>query len=357
MESELYYSSDKSKCLLISSINKMNELFGYKRISDYKYDNLLVVGNGFDLNLGLRTTYRDFANSRIFKRMYIKRTQEKLQMGNLFPSLIDFLYGKKYQDKWYDIENALLEYVSRKQDGDFVNNVIEDKKDFQLVCKSLIDYLASFFDGRNNDPNISIKMMESPAGKLLLRLNSHNNIVYSFNYTPIELILCLLGKDQFSDPLNAVRIHGEIKDETIIKKDIKDNIIILGIETNNIRNISPEYSFLIKSNNEAYRSTSIATDLLNSRNVIFFGHSLNEMDFGYFDGYFKMLTCNTDKERKLTVITKDNSSRIKILDNIRKMGISVRDIFAHTDVQFFLTEKLYGDEIESKKFDKLIESI
>lgn len=353
MEKEIYYSSDRRKVIIISSVGKMNEIMEYMDQLRYKYDNMLVIGNGFDLNLGLRTTYKDFVNSRIFKRVYVKRLQEKCKGDNPQPSLIDYLYGKKFLEKWYDIESALLEYVSRKPDGSFVNNVEEDKKDYERVCESLVEYLASLFKVKDQI-GLANKMGKSAAGQLLLKMNSYNSILYSFNYTPIDLII---GAIYVPKDLNAKRVHGEIKKETIFEGNLHNNSIILGIETNDINSIAPGYSFLLKSNNPSYKSTNIASDLLDSKKVIFFGHSLNQMDFGYFEGYFRTLASNTDRNRMLTIITKDESSRITILDNIRKMGISVRDIFAHTNIQFVLTDKLYIDKNESEKYDKLFESL
>ena len=353
MEKEIYYSSDRRKVIIISSVGEMNEIIGYMDQLRYKYDTMLVIGNGFDINLGLRTTYKDFVNSRIFKRMYVKRIQEKSKGDNPQPSLIDFLYGKKFLEKWYDIESALLEYVSRKLDGSFVNNVEEDKKDYELVCNSLVEYLAGLFKVKDQ-LGLAQKMGESAAGQLLKKMSSYKSIVYSFNYTPIDLIV---GAIYAPGDINSYRVHGKIEKETIFEGNLKDNSIILGIETNDINSIAPGYSFLLKSNNPSYKSTNLASDLLDSKNVIFFGHSLNQMDFGYFEGYFRKLASNTDNNRMLTIITKDETSRITILDNIRKMGFPARDIFAHTNVQFILTDKIDKDMIESEKYQKLIEQI
>ena len=148
-------------------------------INGYRYKNLLVVGNGFDKDLGLPTTYREFVSSCIFKRMYVKRSKD-----NPNPSLIHFLYGKKFCDKWYDIESALLEYISRRPDGSFINNIEEDKKDYELLCNALIKYLASLFQYKGEKViKQSEKMAASAAGQLLSAfLRNENSIVYSFNY-------------------------------------------------------------------------------------------------------------------------------------------------------------------------------
>lgn len=354
MEREFYVSIDGTKVMVVAPIVELEHIIDNMDRFKYRYDHLLVIGNGFDLNLGLPTSYRNFVESCIFKKMYVKRMQEKQAQGNAQPSLINYLYGKKFCDRWYDIEQALLEYVSRKPDGSFVNNVEEDKTDYNLICDTLVEYLVNLFK-TGNDLQQARTMENSSAGQLLQKIRSERSIVYSFNYTPINLIIdAIYGHAS----LNPVRVHGEIKEETLFKGNIKDNAIILGIETNDMNTIAPDYSFMLKSNNPAYKSSNLAVDLLNSKNVIIFGHSMNQMDYGYFEGYFKMLCSNVDKERTLTIITKDKSSRVTIQDNLRKMGVSVMNIYAHTQVDYILIDKLNDKNSEDyKKFEELLTQI
>ena len=58
-----------------------------------------IIGNGFDLNLGLKTSYSDFVNSKDFKSL--------LNKGNY---LVDYLDGKHNLQKWIDVENELKLY-------------------------------------------------------------------------------------------------------------------------------------------------------------------------------------------------------------------------------------------------------
>ena len=82
------------------------------------------------------------------------------------------------------------------------------------------------------------------------------------------------------------------------------------------------------------------------------------MDFGYFREYFEYLTYNSDRDRQLTIITKDSKSRMTLLDNLRKSGISVRDVFAHTNVEIILTDEIKKKNTESEKlFRVLLERI
>ena len=77
MELEIYFSNDKTKVMVISPIGRIDETIDYVNRFKYRYDYLLIIGNGFDLSLGLPTTYRYFVESCIFKKMYVKRQQEK----------------------------------------------------------------------------------------------------------------------------------------------------------------------------------------------------------------------------------------------------------------------------------------
>ena len=248
----------------------------------------------------------------------------------------------------------MLEYVSKRPDGSFVNNKEEDYGDYKQICSSLVEYLSSLFM-TGNDAEQAKTMQNSYAGQLLQRLNSHNSIIYTFNYTPLCLIInAVLG----SVSTNPIWVHGEIKEEVIYNGSLPNHAIVLGIEPTKISSIAPDYSFMIKSNNASYKSSSIAYDLLHSKRVIIFGHSLNQMDFGYFENYFKVLASDSENERRLTIITKDEESRIELLDNIRKQGISVRDIFSHTTLDSILTTKLDNkDENELEKFKKLLISL
>lgn len=359
MEREFYYSKDGTKVMVVAPMEELESIIDRMDRFKYKYDHMLIIGNGFDLNLGLPTTYRNFVESFTFKRMYVKRQHEKICKKNFQPSLLNFLYGKKFTEKWYDIESALLEYVSKRPDGSFVNNIQEDKEDYDALCNCLITYLLGLFSKDAIGTKQANLMSESAAGKILQILKSNRNIVYSFNYTPIQIITRIATFiEKVNTKAEIVRQHDAIKEESFIKGKAKSENIILGIETNDIGRIAPGYSFLMKSNNPKYKSTTIAYDLLNTKNVIFFGHSLNQMDFGYFKEYFKFLASNTDQGRILTLITKDKNSRIELLDNLRKAGISVRDIYAHITVEIILTDELNKIDSESKSnFDSLLQRI
>jgi hypothetical protein len=61
------------------------------------------------------------------------------------PSLIDFIEKKHKLERWFDLESTMLEYVLPKEGGTFVNNAIEDKKDYDVICSTLVEYLCNLF--------------------------------------------------------------------------------------------------------------------------------------------------------------------------------------------------------------------
>ena len=49
---------------------------------------------------------------------------------------------------------------------------------------------------------------------------------------------------------------------------------------------------------------------------------------------------------------------MSLLDNLRKMNISVLKMFAHSQVDFILTEKLeYKENDDNKRFEVIIEEL
>jgi hypothetical protein len=66
-------------------------------------DTCIVIGNGFDINLGLPTSYADFVKSTHFDDM-VKRGNE----------LAKHLKSKFELQNWIDIENELKSYSLKK---------------------------------------------------------------------------------------------------------------------------------------------------------------------------------------------------------------------------------------------------
>ena len=105
-----------------------------------KYENVLVIGNGFDLNLGLETSYSDYLSSKYFK--YLLGTN----------TLARYLESRKKESKWVDIEKELYQYsISLFHKGENglrpnpedINLISSLRKDYYRICSSLRQYPVS----------------------------------------------------------------------------------------------------------------------------------------------------------------------------------------------------------------------
>ena len=67
--------------------------------------NLYIIGNGFDLDLGLQTSYNSFIQSEDFKKLLAKSSSNNLasHINNYF---------KRQKDQWCDLEITLGSYVN-----------------------------------------------------------------------------------------------------------------------------------------------------------------------------------------------------------------------------------------------------
>ena len=143
--------------------------------NDYKVPNrLLILGNGFDLNLGRKTRYSDFANSEFWPK-------------DLKSNLFGYLNSKKDIEKWFDLEGELANYVSlvkKRYAGAYMRTIHdmakEDEQDFKVIVEKMMDYLSFTEKETSPDENSMALCVFSLACK-----DKAFQKVYSFNYTDL----------------------------------------------------------------------------------------------------------------------------------------------------------------------------
>lgn len=295
---------------------------------------IIILGNGFDLDLGLKTSYAEFAKSSQWA---------ELMGGNIHSGDQDMLLGflkRKYDvDKWIDIEAALLEYAQIKTKQNNLSHAHEDEEDFLSLCKYLKSYLIEQQDNFIPTKNSVASLLLPYLGQL-----SNASKLYTFNYTQLNV---LANKFNISMGYDATHIHGSLSD---------NGNIILGMETD--RGVDERYSFLYKTQNRQYRHTDILKDLRDKDEYVFFGHSLNGMDYTYFKNVFGHLTSNTFSTPNLTIITKDVNAENSFKNFLRREYISLQGLYSNTKPTFILTDEVYHqNEDEIKKVHKLVERI
>lgn len=81
-----------------------------------KYGTSLIIGNGFDLNLGMVTDYRSFFNKLNSDDFFAKHADNPL---------LQFIKAKGEKENWYDFEGIIQEYATRSEQA--VNLKMIDK--------------------------------------------------------------------------------------------------------------------------------------------------------------------------------------------------------------------------------------
>ena len=300
----------------------------------------LIIGNGFDLDLGLPSRYSDFINSKEWLAVV-----KKVRL---------FLYDKSYQEHslvaqlqlaskdsmWFDIEEEIQKFV-KNHPHNTQQAIGEIRSEFDLIREALANYLIRVSKDFKADDN------KLPC-QLLYSLQEYQNDIIEiiFNYTVPN---SLLTRPTYYNLCRCTFVHGELR---------TPHSIVLGCDLQEGELVNRDLSFMYKYN-MLKKANHVARHLLNAEEIIFYGHSVNEMDFGYFREFFRAASSSPEPNRHLTMITYDENSERQIKDNIRNQGISVTDLYNNLwTFEFIHTSKLYaGDQEEKAKWDVMLQRL
>ena len=278
---------------------------------------LIILGSGFDIDLGLGNSCRDFCKSH-----YCPTT------------------GNQY---WSDFEGTLRDEV--------IKWYTDGKQD--LAAKALnelwqvyVRNISWFF----TDKSDKFKCNERAcAYKFLKRLSpTCKTKVYTFNYTnPYEYVDIPQLKE-------FTYLHGTHSRDTF-NKDLmvmsQGHEIILGIDEcipqDGLSN--PNIHALVKKNHPRYKDTEIVYDLSKAHNVVLYGFAMGKTDLGYFDRFFNALKNNSYPCEKLYYVTFDKNCFNDFLSNLKENGLntgSIRLIPVYTK---------YGSK--NRKFRKMLRDV
>lgn len=244
-------------------------------------DVTFLIGNGFDLGIGLKTGYKDFYD------VYCQSKSSDSEILQHFKS--DIL---KEPETWADFESAFGEYAYHFKDAEDYMQLFEDFiRQFSLyleneerafddskteeMLRGMKKALSSYYDIRPADKDTVVSLIESYR-------KTFNFI--SFNYT------CCLDKciDAVkSTPNSLASINGEIG-ELVHVHGYTDKDLIMGVnDASQIENetfsqdetvlnelVKPRQNEIIKMNYD-YRATQIIN---RSRIICVYGMSIGETD-------------------------------------------------------------------------------
>lgn len=262
---------------------------------------LVILGNGFDLDLGLPTSYKSFFESCEFP--FVKGDSR-------FHNLGKYILQHGVMDKWYDLEDLLSSF------RDYPKSIAKNKTDYDRLIEGLMDYLGSV--------DLSKLKMDSVAACLMKALEDDlvQPDVYTFNYTSFDRISETLGLGYH----NAIYIHGSLENEDII------------LGAGDYSELTSATDFLYKTSNTNYRSSSLLESLENAREIYIFGLSLSKVDYPYFEDFFSGIIQRTCSGKKyVRIFTYDENSRMSVLRNIRSMNKGVIKLAGYSDFDIVCT--------------------
>lgn len=307
-------------------------------------DVALIVGNGFDIDMGLPSRYSDFIRSKEWNDAVSGFNIYLQQKDYQNHSLIAQLQMASTNSQWFDIEQEIHRFIVSHPDNT-ERDVRNIRSEFEVIKKALTNYLkriTSTFTADNSKVSTALhyRMRECPLTVTEIYFN------YTYPHQYIKL------------PIQQAIFNGAQHWVTFVHGSLRDNDIVLGCDLQEGEQVNRQLSFMYKYN-QLKKANHIARNILEAKEIIFFGHSINEMDFGYFKEFFKVASASPIPIRHLTIITYDDESERNIKDNIRNQGISVSDLYSNLwTFDIIKTSKLYDNNAEEgKKWSEFLERL
>lgn len=286
-------------------------------------NDVLVIGNGFDLDLGLNSRYSDFYKSSCWP--FSRRNTP----------LAQFLEKKFEINDWLDIEEALAEY-GRKTSIITYDTSKYDEEDFNTLKSAFNKYIL------REQENFEYK--ESTASRLFAAVleNGYFEDIFSFNFTDLSFIA--KEKLGIKKRFDYSHVHGKAADGTAI----------LGV--GDYADVRDTDDFMYKSFAKSYSPPLMIPTLLNANRVIIFGMSLGRVDYQYFDDFFKRVIVGYEDDglgdcKDIIIFTYNEESRRKILRNLQSMtDHKLGRLYTRSNFRVFCT----ADSIDDKGISELI---
>lgn len=280
----------------------------------------IIWGNGFDMDLGWKTSYHD-----IFTHPMLKNPLFKYNGSSYVKNLVD-------GECWSDFEGYIRDCVE-----ELVDTRVKELNFFWILCRNNI---LNYFTDQSNQDDIYQTDLNSCAYHFI----SHvvDNYVFSFNYTnPFKKLgLNDLPIDFIHGKLEGAFIGNEIKvgiDKGVVNPLVRDKMI------------AP----LVKGagSDAAYR---LLLSIKETDNTIIYGHSLGITDSDYFKPIFEAMIDGTIINKNVFIVTKDEGCISTIAEHMADYGIIYdKLLLSKNDFHQVFT----SNGFESKEFNEMMKNL
>ncbi len=240
---------------------------------------LLILGNGFDIALGLKTSYSDFLASPEFEIDRSYGLYEKLRSHSPQNWIDIELIIKSHSQHTVGTSKEIPNY-GRTEQQKMKEIAAPFEKEYRLLKTQLESYLRRIMAEARD--TLHGKELFMNYAKSVLEPDKDLKII-TFNYTGT-------AKKVFGDiaGVQICEIHNSI-----------GNDIIFGVQDLN-NEIHSEHAFILKESAANFGKNFDVRELETATKIIFYGYSLGETDFYYFQKFFKKIA-NSDKRQNIEI--------------------------------------------------------
>lgn len=345
-----------------------------------KEDLVLIVGNGFDISHGYKTSYSDFIKSEQLK-----------DKNNIF---INYFKNKLKVEQWVDVEEAIQELITQYVEIKTINtriNIVDsiDKKYYELMLflcpRNSISYAEKLLDSGN--PMIDFGKLKASIDNKFLEESKHwdynkiervikedfdklkdelkeyleketkgsvktkfmdifkaynNKIALNFNYTNTL--------DKYNLGFQNIFIHGSLESKIVLGHNLIPDI--------NFSYMNKEIQMLKEGFNYIYEIKKIKTDCVENKNnkyaIVVIGHSLDKNDQKSIIKILKQLDATKTNNISNIIIyyyidKAKNNSIDKYSDQFNK-AYNIKNMLISIEENFY-EELLKYDKIKFKPLD------
>lgn len=278
---------------------------------------LVILGNGFDLDLGWKTSFKDFYEAK----------RQKFDQYNRLSYIAAMING----EYWYNLEGYL-----RKCLVDVKEDKVSELNLFWQMCSNFFwEYLKeninSFVTNRNS---CAFSFLESIS----------NSVIFTFNYTnPFE-------REGFIEP-EIHYVHGELNRAypgTQLQLGVDKRVM----DDNNLTK-DGKLEVMVKSRNSSV-TDNLLQGLKEAETIVFYGHSLSITDSDYFGLFFQYLIEGNFVPKNIYFVIYDRKGLQQLKENMKVYGIDFdKLLFSKNTISVVYT----CEGNNSEKFQALLKCI
>lgn len=289
---------------------------------------MVILGNGFDVALGIPTRYSEFYNNS-------KELRRLAKSGN---SLCQHILDNIQSDLWSDLERGLYNYsldLTKKCGVNDETQAMKFRQEFYELRTALFNYLNSVAG------NQVLFNQQAPVLGLNVEWNKLQPLYLTFNYsintanTASMNSRYILNKDDSINENRFVYQHGSIYDTKTCSDNGPDDIV-LGIDSD-IQKVEDAHSFLYKRKQSLHDLDLAISNIKKARFYIIYGCSVGDSDAMYFKEIF-----NAEQHEKTFLIYGLGEKSINsIKSNIERIcGITINQLQSSNEVEFLNVENV-----------------